>query len=83
MLAVKGFPLSEIDKWNTGTLFDWCYAVDRIRRKANGEKDDLDRYETMKKIEPEIDEQYKNGIITEEKYQNFKNTIANYEKRMR
>lgn len=83
MLSLRGFPLSELDEWNTGMLFDWCYEVDRIKRKANGEKDDYDRYQTMKKIEPEIDEQYANGQINEEKYRSFKETIANYEKRMR
>ncbi len=83
MLSLRGFPLSELDEWNTGMLFDWCYEVDRIKRKANGQKDDYDRYQTMKKIEPEIDEQYANGQINEEKYRSFKETIANYEKRMR
>lgn len=81
MLSLRGFPLSELDEWNTGMLFDWCYEVDRIKRKANGEKDDYDRYQTMKKIEPEIDEQYANGQINEEKYRSFKETIANYEKK--
>lgn len=82
MLSLRGFPLSELDEWNTGMLFDWCYEVDRIKRKANGEKDEYDRYQTMKKIEPEIDEQYENGQINEERYRSFKETIANYEKQM-
>lgn len=64
MLSLRGFPLSELDEWNTGMLFDWCYEVDRIKRKANGEKDEYDRYQTMKEIEPEIDEQYEMDRLT-------------------
>lgn len=82
MLLMSGFPLSEVDNYNTGMLLDICYEVKRIKGKANGDKDEYDRYQTMKKIEPEIDEQYENGQINEEKYKSFKETIANYEKQM-
>ena len=37
MLLVRGFPLSELDEWNTGMLINWCIEHDRSQRKANGE----------------------------------------------
>ena len=83
-MLVRGFPLSELDEWNTGMLINWCYAHDRTQRKANGEEvhDNYKRYQTLKALEPEIDQQYTAGLIDEKKYISYKESLAAAEKAM-
>ena len=45
----RGFPLSEIDAWNTGDLIDWSKEHDRGIRRARGE-DVPDPYEQYQKL---------------------------------
>jgi hypothetical protein len=84
MLIVRGFPLSELDDWNTGMLVNWCIEHDRAQRKANGEEvhDNYKRYQTLKALEPEIDKQYEVGEIDEAKYRSYKESLAAAEKAM-
>ena len=84
MLIVRGFPISELDDWNTGMLINWCYAHDRAQRKANGEEvhDNYKRYQTLKALEPEIDQQYAAGQIDEKKYRSYKESLEAAEKAM-
>lgn len=81
---MRGFPLSELDNWNTGMLINWCYAHDRSIRKQNGEEvhDNYKRYQALKSIEPEIDQQYEAGQIDEKKYRSYKDSLAAAEKAM-
>ena len=83
-MLVRGFPISELDEWNTGMLINWCYAHDRAQRKANGEEvhDNFKRYQTLKALEPEIDQQYAEGLIDEKKYRSYKDSLAAAEKAM-
>lgn len=83
MLA-RGFPLSELDEWNTGMLINWCYAHDRSQRRQNGEEvhDNYKRYQTLKALEPEIDQQYAAGQIDDKKYKSYKDSLAAAEKAM-
>ena len=84
MLITRGFPLSELDKWNTGTLVNWCYEHDRSIRKQRGEEvhDNFKRYQTLKALEPEIDKQYADGLIDEKKYRSYKDSLEQAEKAM-
>lgn len=63
-------------------LIDWCCEQDRIRKKADGGKDEYEKYQNLKSIEPEIDEQYKQGLINEERYRSYKEKLASIEKQM-
>ena len=76
--------MSELDDWNTGMLINWCYAHDRTQRKANGEEvhDNYKRYQTLKALEPEIDQQYAAGQIDEKKYLSYKESLTAAEKAM-
>lgn len=84
MLIVRGFPLSELENWNTGMLINWCIEHDRSQRKANGETvhDNYKRYQALKSIEPEIDRQYAAGEIDATKYRSYKDSLAAAEKAM-
>lgn len=81
---MRGFPLSELDEWNVGMLVNWCYAHDRSQRKQAGEEvhDNYKRYQALKSIEPEIDQQYADGQIDEEKYRSYKASLEAAEKAM-
>ena len=59
-------------------LINWCYAHDRTQRKANGEEvhDNYKRYQTLKALEPEIDQQYANGQIDDKKYKSYKDSLS-------
>ena len=85
LLMSRGFPLSEIDNWNTGDLIDWAKAHDRNIRIANGEevKDPYDQYKNLKAMEPEIERLHAEGKIKEIKYQSYRQTLENCEKQLR
>lgn len=65
-------------------LINWCVAHDRSARRQNGEQvhDNYKRYQTLKNIEPEIDEQFKAGQIDAEKYRSYKSSLEQAEKAM-
>ena len=85
LLMSRGFPLSEIDNWNTGDLIDWCAEHDRRIRRQNGEDvpDEYDRYQKLKAMEPDIERLYANGKIREAKYTAYKKTLADCEAKLR
>ena len=51
-------------------LLNWCIAHDRAARRQNGETvhDNYQRYQALKSIEPDIDQQYAAGEMDETKY---------------
>ena len=81
----RGFPLSEIDAWNTGDLLDWCAAHDRRIRIQRGENipDPYEQYQTLKAMEDEIEELHASGQIKETKYQSYRRTLEECEKKLK
>ena len=77
LMTARGFPLSELDNWNTGALIDWALEHDRINRRQRGEavEDPYEQYQQLKAMEPDIDAMYAAGEIKESKYQSFKQTL--------
>lgn len=80
----RGFPLSEIDSWNTGDLIDWAREHDRDIRRAHGEdvRDPYEQYQKLKSMEPEIERMHDAGEIKESKYQSYKKTIEECERQL-
>ena len=85
LLMSRGFPLPEIDSWNTGDLIDWAKAHDRNIRIARGEevKDPYEQYKNLKAMEPEIERLHAEGKIKEVKYQSYRKTLETCEKQLR
>ena len=85
LLMSRGFPLSEIDNWNTGDLIDWAKAHDRNIRIARGEdvSDPYEQYKRLKAMEPEIERMHEAGQIKEAKYRSYRKTLENCEKQLR
>ena len=81
----RGFPLSEIDAWNTGDLLDWCAAHDRRIRIQRGENvsDPYEQHQTLKAMEEEIEELHTAGQIKETKYQSYRRTLEECEKKLK
>lgn len=81
----RGFPLAEIDAWNTGDLIDWCAARERHIRIQRGEtvEDPYEQYQTLKAMEPDIEEMYAAGKIKEAKYQSYRRTLEECEKKLK
>ena len=75
---IRGFPLSEIDLWNTGSLIDWALEHDRQLKISRGEvvRDDYERYQTLKAMEQQIEEMHKKGLIREAKYKAYRESLA-------
>lgn len=70
----RGFPLSEIDSWDTGMLMNYCFEHDRFAKQLNGEAvhDDAQRYAQLKAMEPEMDRLYAEGKVKDHKYKEYK-----------
>ena len=81
----RGFPLSEIDAWNTGDLIDWMKEHDRLVRMSHGEDvpDPYDQYQKLKAMEPEIDRLNAAGKIRESKYKSYKQALETAEKQLK
>ena len=81
----RGFPLDQIDTWNTGDLIDWAKEADRNIRRARGEdvRDPYEQYQKLKAMEPEIEQMYAAGQIREAKYQSYKQALATAEKQLK
>ena len=82
MLLARGFPLSAWDDFTVGMLINFCYAHDRLQRRANGERvpDPDDQYQKLKAMQPQIEEMHQRGEIREERYRSFMQSIKNYER---
>lgn len=80
-LMRRGFPLSEIDKWDTGMLLNWCFEYDRLQKVQAGEvvHDQMERYKILKDMEPEMDRRYASGEVKEYKYRQYKETLRRCE----
>ena len=85
LLMSRGFPLQEIDTWNTGDLIDWMKEHDRMIKRARGENvpDPYDQYKKLKAMEPEIDKLHAAGKIKEAKYRSYKQALETAEKQLK
>ena len=80
----RGFPLSEIDAWNTGDLIDWAREHDRQIKRERGEdvRDQFEQYQQLKAMQPDIERMYAAGEIKEAKYKSYKDTLAQCEREL-
>ena len=80
----RGFPVSEIDNWNTGDLIDWIKEHDRNILRARGEdiSDPYEQYQKLKAMEPDIERMHDAGQIREAKYISYKKTLAECEEHL-
>lgn len=81
----RGFPLPEIDNWNTGMLIDWAFEYDTQKKRQRGEvvHDEFERYKQLKAMEPQIEELYAQGRIRPERYRSYKATLADCERKLK
>jgi hypothetical protein len=85
LLMSRGFPLSEIDNWNTGMLIDWAREHDRQLARARGQEvfDPYEDYLKLKAMEPEIEEMHAAGQLREAKYKSYRETLDRYERQLK
>lgn len=81
----RGFPLSEIDNWNTGALVDWALEHDRQQRIAHGERvsDAYAQYEALKAMEQQVEQMHAAGQIREAKYKAYRDALAECERKLK
>ena len=77
----RGFPLSELDNWDTGMLFNFCAEHDRFAKIQRGEvvHDQMERYRVLKEMKPEMERRYSAGEIKEHKYRQYMETLKKCE----
>lgn len=80
----RGFPLHEIDAWNTGDLIDWAREHDRSLKRERGEdvRDPYEQYQQLKAMQPDIERMHAAGEIKEAKYKSYKDTLAQCEREL-
>ena len=85
LIMSRGFPLSEIDAWNTGDLIDWAREHDRQLKRERGEdvRDPYEQYQQLKAMQPDIERMYAAGEIKEAKYKSYKDTLAQCERELK
>lgn len=73
-----GLTAEEIDEWNIGTIIDFIHIKNKSMMKNDSRYSDEQRYNQLKLLEPEVDEQYKNGLIPKEKYDKYKQQLSEW-----
>lgn len=81
MINLRGLSVADLPKFSYGMLLNYCYAWDRQQAKIHGKKvaDPEEQYGKLKKIEPIVDAQYRNGKIEEKRYLQFKEKLRAWE----
>lgn len=74
-----GLAACEIEDWNIGTVIDFIHIKNQSMLKKDSAYSDDERYETLKKLEPMVEEKYKSGLIPKDKYDKFKRQLAEWE----
>lgn len=74
-----GLAACEIDEWNIGTIIDFIHVKNKSMTKSDSAYSDDEKYKTLKALEPKVDEDYKNGLIPKDKYDKFKQQLAEWE----
>lgn len=73
-----GLTAEEIDDWNIGTIIDFIHIKNKSMMKNESRYSDEQRYKQLKELEPEIDERFKKGLISKEKYDKFKQQLSEW-----
>lgn len=81
-LIMRGFAVADFDKFTYGMLINYCNAHDRLQRIARGESvpDEEMQYKQLKSIEPIVEDQFKKGEISQEKYDDYKKSLFEWER---
>lgn len=79
---MRGFTVADLDKFTWGMLVNYARAYDRQQRIANGEDvpDVEAQYKKLKAIEPIVEQRFANGEIGESEYNEFKQSILDFER---
>lgn len=79
-MVLRGLSVADMDQFTIGMLLNFAFAYNRIRKLANGEDaPDVDaRYKQLKAIAPIVEERYRNGQITKEKYDEYRKSLERY-----
>lgn len=61
--------------------YNYMYAWSRFRRQQSGETvhDPQEQYETLKRMEPQVDAMYAAGQIRAQKYESYKQSLHRWE----
>lgn len=73
-----GLTVEEINEWNIGTIIDYIRMKTKSMMKNDSVYTDEERYKQLKAIEPKVDEDYKKGLITKERYDKFKRQLSEW-----
>lgn len=81
LCKTAGLTAAEIDEWNIGTVIDYIQLKNESAEKARDKScySRSTKYRQLKLLEPKIDERYRKGQISEEKYRRFKEFLREYE----
>lgn len=74
-----GLTAEEIDNWNIGTIIDFIHVKNKSMMKNESAYTDEERYQYLKSIEPQVDEDYKKGLIPKEKYDKYKQQLREWQ----
>lgn len=81
MCYARGLTLADFEICTVGMLINYCHEYDRMKLKSQGKTiaDPEERYCQLKAIEPQVDEKFARGEISEEKYRKYKQSLAEWE----
>ena len=73
-----GLTAEDIDNWNIGTIIDFITVKNMSMKKNGSNYSDEQRYKQLKEIEPKIEQRFKKGLISKEKYDRFKQQLSEW-----
>lgn len=77
-----GLSAADLDEWNIGLVID--YISEFVNTAPGKKRVNIDeKYQKMKKLQPMIEERFRQGEYPQEKYDVFMTFIRRYEEEMR
>lgn len=81
-MVLRGYTVEDMDRMTLGMCINAIKAADRaeLRRAGKDVTDPEEQYQRLKKIVPIIEEKYRKGLITKQRYEDFMQPIWEYER---
>lgn len=81
-MIARGYTIADLDRLTLGMCFNCIAAADRLtaRRMGKGGEDPEVMYRKIKAVQPIVEEKYRKGLITKQRYEDYMRPIWEYER---
>lgn len=81
-MTARGYTMADMDRMTLGMCFNCIAAADRLTARRMGKKveDPEVQYRKIKAVQPIVEEKYRKGEISKQRYEDYMRPIWEYER---